>query len=326
MLYGWIEVGASNVGVFSSQHNNDIILRTASSNNKILIGNQMYDIMSGSNTSAALYISNNNVGIDKVPAFNVQLDINGTMNINNSITFTESMVGKSNKPTTFVNSNSDFYIFHNGSQKIQLTDQQGINIADKVVSTADFFASAYNVISDSNLKREIQQSDYCSDAQTLEEIKIYDYRYYSSSSTSKGFIAQQVEEIFPQAIQKTMGYIPSSTKTIFLSHDGVIPVGTLPFEVQEGERIVAKSSGRPCEFIVYKISDNSIYVSGDRQYMGFNVEVTGKNGFIRTIDTNQMLALSFATIKHLQLKVSNIEAKMEELLHSLNFATSQTTV
>lgn len=319
MLYGWLEVGASNVGIFSSQCNQDIILRSTNSNNKIMIGNQIYSITSGSNMLAAMYISSNNVGINKVPTSNVQLDVNGRFNINNSMTFIETLPATSNQPTYFINSNNAFYIFYNGAQKIRLTNEQGINISDKVYSTSDFFAPAFNVTSDSNLKREISLSDTLEDALKVEKIKTYDYRFYNNTSNTKGFIAQQVEEVFPQAINRAIGFIPSSTKTVFINYDGIIPIANLPFDIQVGERIVALSSGRPCEFIVYKTTETHVHVSGDRQYMGFNVEVTGKNGFIRTIDTNQLLALSFSTIHTLQNRVTQLEAKLEHLLESLSF-------
>lgn len=319
MLYGWLEVGASNIGVFSSQCNQDIILRTANSNNKIIIGTQIYDIGSGSNMLAGLYVSSNNVGINKVPTSNVQLDINGKFNINNSMTFIESVSGASNQPTYFVNSNNAFYIFYNGSQKVRFTDQQGINISDKVYSTSDFFAPAFNVTSDSNLKREITLTNFTTDAERVEKINVYDYRFYNSTSNVKGFIAQQVEEFFPQAINKALGYIPCSITKVFINNDGIVPKDTLPYDIEVGERIVAKSSGRPCEFIVYKANETHVYISGEKQYMGFIVEVNGKNGFIRTIDTNQLLALSFSTIKDLQIRVSSIEERLGQLLETLSF-------
>ena len=308
MLYGWLEVGASNINVFSSQCNQDIILRTANSNNKIIIGNQIYNISSGSNSLAGLYILSNNIGVNKVPTSNVQVDINGKFSINNSITFTESAIGVSNQPAYLVNSNNALYIYYNGLQKIKMTSANGISVTDTVYSTCDFYAPAFNVTSDSNLKRDIFLSDTTVDVDKVNALNVYDYRFYNSTSNVKGFIAQQVEQIFPQAINRTMGFIPSSTVTVFLNTDGRIVKSSLPFSIEVGERIVAKSFSRQCEFIVYKQTEDIVFVSGEKQFMGFNIEVSGKNGYIRTIDPNQILALCLNNIKDLNKRVGNLES------------------
>jgi Chaperone of endosialidase len=263
---------------------------------------------------AALYISSNNVGVNKIPTSNVQLDINGTFNINNSMTFVESMSGVANHPSYFINSNNTFYLYHNGVQRIRFTDQAGINVSDKIYSTSDMFAPAFNVLSDSNLKRDIIISDANNDREKINNINVYDYRFYNNTSNIKGFIAQQVEEIFPQAIQRTMGVIPSSAVTVFLSRDGIISLEALPFTVEVGERLTATSSGRPCEFMVYKIDGSNIHVSGDKQFMGMNITVTGKFGFIRTIDTNQLLALCFSSLKDCMKNIEVLNKKIEEII------------
>jgi hypothetical protein len=263
---------------------------------------------------AALYISSNNVGVNKIPTSNVQLDINGTFNINNSVTFVESMSGVANHPSYFINSNNTFYLYHNGVQRIRFTDSAGINVSDKIYSTSDMSAPAFNVLSDSNLKRDIVISDASNDKEKINNINVYDYRFYNNTSNVKGFIAQQVEEIFPQAIQRTMGVIPSSAVVVFLSRDGIVSSDALPFTVDVGERLTAMSSGRACEFMVYKIDGTNVHVSGDKQFMGMNITVTGKFGFIRTIDTNQLLALCFSSLKDCMKNIEVLNKKIEEII------------
>lgn len=320
MLYGWLEVGASNVGVFTSQCKQDIILRTTNSNNKIIVGNQIYDITSGSNYLAGLYISSNNVGINKVPESNVQLDILGKLSINDSITFTESMTGVSNMPTHIVNSNNAFHVYYNGIQRAYLTNQDGIRVTDKVYSTSDFFAPAFNVTSDSNLKRDIVMSDPSLDSEKLSNINVYDFRFHNSSCNTKGFIAQQVEEVFPQAIQRAVGFVPSSRKPVFVTYDGIIIKKDLPFEVEVGERISALNTGTQCELMVYKMSESLVHVTGNKKDMGITLDITGKNGFIRTIDTGQLMALCFSSTRQLQERVSKLEESLSLLLESLSCA------
>jgi hypothetical protein len=315
MLYGWLEVGASNVSVFSSQCNQDIVLRTTSSNGKIIIGTQQYDINSGSNVLAAIYMLNNNVGINKIPVAGTQLDINGKMSINNTLTFTETVSGVTNQSAFMVNSNNALFINYNGNHKIRFTHSNGINVTDTVYSTHDFYSPAFNVTSDSNLKRNITLCDPSSNVNILNSINTYDYYMYTNPlAPIKGFVAQQVEAVFPQCIKKTFGFIPSSITSVFVTKDGIIVKDILPFEISVGERIKVDSLGRESDFIVYKIMDNKIYVSGDSTCMGVKVSVMGKIGIILTIDTNQILALSVSTINDLCSRMQKLEARIEELV------------
>jgi hypothetical protein len=314
MLYGWLEVGASNVSVFSSQCNQDIVLRTSSSNGKIIIGTQQYDITSGSNILAGMYMLNNNVGINKVPDISTQLDINGKMSINNIFSFTESMSNVTNQSAFMTNSNNALYINYNGNNKIKFTHANGVNITDTVYSSHDFYAPAFNVTSDSNLKRNITVCDSDSNTMTLSKINTYDYFMYTNAGLPvKGFIAQQVEEVFPQCIKKAFGFIPSSITTVFVTKDGIIQKDTIPFEINVGERIKADSLGKETEFIVYKVENDRVHVSGDRQCMGVKISILGKNGVIRTIDTNQILSLCVSTINDLVKKNNDLVERVKAL-------------
>lgn len=320
MLYGWLEVGASNISIFSSQSNQDIILRTTNAANKIMIGNQLYNLDAGSNIPAAVYISSNNVGINKVPVEGVQLDIAGRASINNSLTFTETLIGSGgailDQPASFVNSNNALYISYNGVERMRFTANSGINVVDKVVSTQDFFAPAFNVLSDSNLKRDIILSDAESDRARMRGINVYDYRFHNSSSNIKGFIAQQVETAFPQAVQKTFGFIPCNRMQVMIMRNGDIDrtLQNLPFDnIEVGEKLCAAYNGVTYEFLVCKVSDSNInvYGSGPAETGGL-VQFYGKHGYIRTIDTNQLLALCFNNIKTLSEKVAALEQKAKE--------------
>jgi hypothetical protein len=73
-MFGWIENAVGINSVFTSTNPGDIMFRTALTNNKVVIGNR-------SNAAAALYVSNNNVGIRKVCESNYVLDVNGSANL-----------------------------------------------------------------------------------------------------------------------------------------------------------------------------------------------------------------------------------------------------
>jgi hypothetical protein len=212
MLYGWIEVGLSNNTLFRNEVDQDIILRTIY-NNKIILGNT-----DGTTVDAAIYILGNNVGIKKVPQSNVALDVDG-------LTVLKSLqVGISNLPTQLAlngdllikdkskdfddgmqlmvtNDNNAIEYKYNGVNRLRMTDGNGIDLHDNVYVTNDVYANAYHLTSDSRFKQNILPSIPKRDIRTLEKLQVKNYELISNPGRIvKGFIAQEVEEVFPQAI------------------------------------------------------------------------------------------------------------------------------
>ena len=212
MLYGWIEVGASNDNIFSQEVSQDIILRTIY-NNKIIMGNT-----NGVRATAALYIQDNNVGVQKVPEAGVALDVNGKAVIK------ELQVGISNNPTSLVvngdiiikdqskafasnmqmmitNDNDETVVKYNDIQRIKVTNGNGLEINDNLLVTNDVFATAFQITSDERFKTNITNTETAKDVATIKQIQVRDYEMKSCPlKVVKGFIAQELETVFPQAI------------------------------------------------------------------------------------------------------------------------------
>jgi hypothetical protein len=214
MLYGWIEVGLSNNTLFRNEADQDIIIRTIY-DNKIILGNT-----NGVNADGAMYIKGNNVGIYKVPNSNVSLDVNGFTVLKSA------QVGYSNLPTELVmngrfvmkdvakdfasnmemlvtNSNNVFNMKYNDIQRIQVTDGNGITMNDNVYIINDVYANAFQLTSDIRLKSNVIDSDKEGDINILRHIDIKDYDI--GGRRTKGFIAQNVETVFPGAVLERRG-------------------------------------------------------------------------------------------------------------------------
>jgi hypothetical protein len=146
----------------------------------------------------------------------------------------------------------------------------------------------------------------------LQNITTYDYTLWDKPARPiKGFIAQDVEKWFPQCIVKSMGSIPCSMTPTFISLQGRIARDALPFEVEIGETIVGINTANSItyEYFAYNIDDSNVYVSGDSKAMGVMINVTSKKGFVRSVDTTQLLALCFSCIKDLTHRVSLLEGQ-----------------
>lgn len=262
MLYGWLEVGLSNNMLFKNEVDQDIVLRTIY-NNKIIFGNT-----DGINADAAVYVQGNNVGMKKTPDINVSLDVNGFS------VFKSAQVGLSNLPTSLSlngeliikdqskspsqvsglpmqfnikNSNETLTFNYNNSNRLTVTNGNGITLNDNVYISNDVFANTFNMTSDVRFKTDIIKTNQDEDVQILQNLKVRDFEFIQHPGRIfKGFIAQEVEEIFPQVIVEKTGYTPDKVLT----------------------------------------TD------------------------IRTIDTNQILALNTSVIQNLLKRISSLEAKM----------------
>lgn len=212
MLYGWIEIGLSNTAIFNAESNEDIILRTIY-DNKIIVGNT-----SGTGANAGLYIQGNNVGIKKVPDPNVALDVHGFVLMNSAqvgrenaatqLTVNGNVVVKdqsqsfaSNVELRVVNSNMIASISHGGISRMRFSTSNGMEINDTVNIASDIFAPAYHLTCDARTKTNVRESDACLDSDILGRLNVTDYELCTRRGRDvKGFIAQQVETIFPQAV------------------------------------------------------------------------------------------------------------------------------
>lgn len=218
MLYGWIEVGASNNALFSNTSNEDIIIRTIQPSNKIIMGNTASSI-----TSAAVYITGNNVGINKVPDSNIRLDVNGMTvlhtcqiglsNLATNLTLHGGFVMKdtaqpfdlTTNDAVISNSNGVLTVgFQNALPvRMSVTDGNGMTLNDTVTITRDVFAPAFNLLSDRSLKNDIKPSDPERDVQIHCALEVVDYKINNDTTDVKGFIAQDVALAFPGAVKGT---------------------------------------------------------------------------------------------------------------------------
>lgn len=218
MLYGWIEVGVSNDTLFTDETAQDIIVRTIY-NNKVILGNT-----NGTRADAAMYILGNNVGIRKVPQNNVALDVNGLAVLRSA------QVGLSNTPTSLilngdlvlkdkaknfmtsmelsiVNNSNATTISYNNTERITITDGQGVTVNDTLYVIQDVFATSFQITSDERFKANIQVSDTSNDRAALQGLVVKDYVMKSDMlKPVKGFIAQEIERVFPQAIVPKRGF------------------------------------------------------------------------------------------------------------------------
>lgn len=215
VLYGWIEVAASNNCAFQNTVPDDIILRTTKADNKIVIGN------SSSNTcNAAIYISGNNVGIKKQPNTGVSLDVDGITVLQscqignqnqaqNGLTVYGNITVRNTTTSNDVNistSNDEIrFTYNTGSPRLKITNGNGMTIDDTLSISKEVFAQGFNMMSDSRLKTDITSSDVSHDYEVINKLNVVDFKWLADTTSfaavHKGFIAQNVEGAIPAAVK-----------------------------------------------------------------------------------------------------------------------------
>jgi predicted nucleic acid-binding Zn-ribbon protein len=73
--------------------------------------------------------------------------------------------------------------------------------------TGSVFASSYTTTSDERIKKNISLANISSAYETVAAVQMHEYEYNRSTNprTRWGFIAQQLEEVIPEAVQTITG-------------------------------------------------------------------------------------------------------------------------
>lgn len=335
-LNGWIEIGLSNPNIFASQSNPDIVIRTydASASNKIIIGNTSSN--QANNRLGGIYVHNNNVGFKKVPLSGIDVDINGiystidgrvasnlTVGYGTNAGFLQLkgdmlMLNNGTSDMRAINSNNTFYFMYSNIERLKFTNGSGMYLNDNVHITNDVYATGYHMTSDSNFKENIKEINVNSNnnINILSKLKVYDYSLKGKNEKLKGFIAQQVEEVLPNAVKEIDNIIPifndfmffDETRNILLTKIDNTDNLTETFKIDDelvlgcnkhSKEHFVKVTEVHEEYLVLSESSNSLLNNTNNK----SFYVHGRVGKMKTIDTNQILALCVCSLQEIIQKL-----------------------
>ncbi|MEO0007178.1 MAG: hypothetical protein RJA20_1374, partial [Bacteroidota bacterium] len=191
----------------------------------------------------------------------------------------------------------------------------GISIrSDQNMAAPNFIA-----YSDRRIKKDFHSSSGSEDLTTLMQLEVTDYRHIDTlakgSGEIKGFIAQQVEQIFPQAVTTGVNVIPDIfSKPAAMQVNGTEATLNMPVAHQlvTGNRVrIMQDGGTQMEYEVINADGNAFTVKG------WNAEFTqpekvfvyGKevNDF-RTVDYDKIHNLNVSATQELARRVAQLEA------------------
>jgi hypothetical protein len=176
--------------------------------------------------------------------------------------------------------------------------------------------------SDNRLKNIIGESNTAADLQTLNKIKVTDYTMKDASALGSGdikkVIAQQVEEVYPQAIRKTEGYLPDiyASATSQAKGNGLFQIETgKTLGLKAGDKVkVFTADGEPVFGSVKSTEGTSFTANLDLVKDGEKIFVYGRQvDDLRAVDYEAISMLNVSATQALASKVAALESENAKL-------------
>ncbi|RTQ51568.1 hypothetical protein EJV47_07145 [Hymenobacter gummosus] len=218
------------------------------------------------------------------------------------------------------NYNYAYYAYNGGVFNGVANNGTGSNVS--IWAAGRVVAAEFNATSDRRLKNIIGLSDRAADLALLQRIRITDYtmrdRAEYQDRRFKKVIAQEVEEVFPQAVSQHRGFVPDiyAPATAAAAEGDSLLRLTLPAAptAQAGQRV--KLIGPAGEVIgtVQAVSGKTLVVRGVRQLAGQAVFVFGlEHPDVRSVDYEALAMLNVSATQELARKVAELEKQNAQL-------------
>ena len=180
-----------------------------------------------------------------------------------------------------------------------------------IMATAAIWGSEFIAFSDARIKNVVGVSNAADDLDTLRKIEVTDYRFKDriarGNRQQKKLIAQQVEDVYPQAVSRSTGHLPDIYKAADISADGWIK---LKSDLKVGDRVKLVDSSDQSG--VYEVTQKS----ETRFRTAFRTE--GGQVFVYGREVDDFRAVDYEAISMLNVSATQeiarqLEAKDSEI-------------
>ena len=221
--------------------------------------------------------------------------------------------------TSYTTSGSVYWLASGGALATTLPRSAGVSAYfDQTVVAPQIY-----VISDARIKRVIDRSDPEADLATLQQVKITDYSYIDvlakGDQPRKGIIAQELEQVFSNAVKQVADFIPSVYALAdTVSFDAQAETLTLtvpqPHGLAVGDIVRVHTDSSRMEKAVVRVVDANTFVLGGVTESADKVFVFGKRvDDFHTVDFDQLSALNVSATQALARHCAALEAENVEL-------------
>lgn len=230
--------------------------------------------------------------------------------------------------STLINKNYRYFNHSQGGGVVVTANAHYSILASSFIGCAEL-----NVFSDARVKRIIDRSDNRQDLETIQKLQVTDYRMVDTvtegESLKKGFIAQEVEALIPEAVTATARIVPdiySLPRSFrFEKQDQTLAV-TLPkpHGLKAGDKVRIIADDSQLEVNVTEIPSATKFVVGKVEKAPTQIFVYGKEVpdfralnydriFTTGIGAIQELARSVEALKKSETRIAELEQKTSRM-------------
>lgn len=195
-----------------------------------------------------------------------------------------------------------------------------------LIATNAIQARGYIVVSDQRIKEHFQVSDAAQDLQNLLQIEVTDYQYIDivqhGTDRKKGLVAQQLEQVFPEAVNRGTAFIPNIFAVVSeaqLSENSELTLTLAKAHgLQVGDRVKIITNNEEIEKEVVAMSNDLSFTISNWTATTEQLFVYGKevNDF-RTIDYDAVSMLGVSAIQELHREVEGLKKENQSLQQQL---------
>ncbi len=185
-----------------------------------------------------------------------------------------------------------------------------------IVTNERIRAGEFNAISDFRIKKGIASLNTSKQLNDLNKLKVVKYAYIdqiaNGNITKSGFIAQDVEKVNPNFVNKSADFIPSvfaMTKELSIENDHVRITVEKPHGFVKGDEVKFFAGGKKEVIkLIDEVLDSHTFSIKDWTEPTNNLFVYGKKiSDFRAIDFDQITAISVAAIQELSKQVERLK-------------------
>lgn len=193
------------------------------------------------------------------------------------------------------------------------TDYYSLKTSEKILT------KGITLTSDRRLKENIKRSSKEEDLETLAKIKISDYNLINDTRKEKKIIAQDLEQIFPQAVSMQAGFIPNINKFVKIKNikNHIIEINLENHDLVIGDELRFKIFKREKNQIIQESIDLFVIdVEKKKIFIEYSAKLEeGKEFYlfgkkvedVRAVDYQEVFCLNISATQELIERVEKLE-------------------
>jgi hypothetical protein len=191
-----------------------------------------------------------------------------------------------------------------------------------IVSDGFVWAPSFQATSDQRIKSIDGASNTAKDLETVQKLKVTDYHYIDTTSNGgraqKGFIAQEVQQVIPEAVSSGPGYIPNifalASEVNFDADKKLLTITVSKaheLKTADKVRLICENGGTKELMVESVVSDNTFVVAKCEKNPG-RVFVHGKQiPDLLNLNYDRIFSTGIGAIQELTRRVKELEERQQ---------------